>query len=65
MTGEQFYALREWIDARTRIAISIASHPNDRPRVEREYEEIQELDRTARTVLVEPDDRQIMRELMG
>lgn len=64
MTGEQFYALREWIDRRTRIMLSIAEHPNDRPRVQREQEELQDLDREARIVLVDPDDKQIMRELM-
>ena len=55
MTQEQFENLRDWIDTRIRLLLSISEHPNDGRRCAREQKEIEQADELAATILVDKE----------
>ena len=64
LSYEQFDALARWVEAGASAAASIAQHPNDRQRVERERLEVDCLREDLRRLLEETDQERRARELV-
>lgn len=53
MTEEQFEALKQWIDARSRLLAEMRECPRDLPFVRARLQELEAADETAKAALVD------------